>query len=80
LIKFRIDVDYPYSSRVRSFIYTALNIKIGKDYLKNAKIIARMINESSKEVKAYWFFTPKTLPDKEMLKLLSNTRHEIALT
>ena len=79
LIKFRIDVDYPYPSRIKSFIYTALNVKTGKDYLKNAKIIARMINESPKQVKAYWFFTPKTIPDEEMLKLLDNTRHEIAL-
>jgi hypothetical protein len=38
-----------------------------------------MINESPKEVKAYWFFTPKTVPDEELLKLLDNHRHEIAL-
>jgi hypothetical protein len=79
LITLRIDVDYPYPSRIRSFIYTGLNIKFGKDYLKNSKIIARMINESPKEVKAYWFFTPKTVPDMELLRLLDNDRHEIAL-
>jgi hypothetical protein len=79
LIKLRIDVDYPYPSRVRSFIYTALGIKMGSDYLKNSKIIARMINESAKEVKAYWFFTPKTIPDRELLELLGNSKHEIAL-
>jgi hypothetical protein len=38
-----------------------------------------MINESPKEVKAYWFFTPKTIPDAELLKLLNNSKHEIAL-
>lgn len=79
LIRLRIDVDYAYPSRTRSFIHTASNMHIGKDYLKNAKIIAKMVNESPKDVKAYWFFTPKTIPDKEMLTLLENSKHEIAL-
>ncbi len=79
LIKLRVDVDYPYPSRVRSFIYTSLGMRIGKDYLKNSKIVAKMINESTKEVKAYWFFTKKTIPDEELLELLSNSKHEIAL-
>jgi hypothetical protein len=67
LIKLRVDVDYPYPSSVRSFIYTSLGTRMGKDYLKNSKIVAKMINESTKEVKAYWFFTKKTIPDKELL-------------
>lgn len=79
LITLRIDVDYPYPSRIRSFAYTASGINFGKDYLRNSKIIARMINESPRDVKAYWFFTPKTIPDMELLKLLDNSRHEIAL-
>jgi len=79
LIKFRIDVDYQYPSRIRSFIYTATGLKTSMEYLRNSKIIARMINESPEEVKASWFFTPKTNPDKETLKLLDNTRHEIGL-
>lgn len=79
MLTLRIDVDYPYPSRVRSFIYTAFGIKFGNDYLKNSKIIAKMINESPKDVKAYWFFTPKTIPDRELLKLLDNSRHEVAL-
>ena len=79
LIKLRIDVDYPYPSRIRSFIYTAFGIKVGKDFLRNSKIVARMINESAKEVKAYWFFTPKTIPDEELLGLLDETKHEIGL-
>ena len=79
MIKFRIDVDYAYPSRLKSFLYTALNMRTGKDYLKNAKIIARMINESPKEVKAYWFFTPKTVPDRELLGMLDEERHEVAL-
>lgn len=79
LIRLRIDVDYPYPSRFRSFIYTALGIKMGRGYLKNSKIIAQMINTSLKEVKACWFFTLRTIPDKELLKLLVNTKHEIAL-
>ena len=79
MIKLRMDVDYPYPSRIRSFIYTALGIKVGSDYLKNSKIIAKMINESAREVKAYWFFTPKTIPDKELLALLNSDKHEVAL-
>ncbi|MGB9675850.1 MAG: hypothetical protein ACPL0C_01505 [Candidatus Bathyarchaeales archaeon] len=79
MLTLRIDVDYPYPSRIRSFISTAFSINFGRDYLRNAKIIARMINESPRDVKAYWFFTPKTIPDAELLKLIDNSRHEIAL-
>jgi hypothetical protein len=81
MIKLRIDVDYPYPSRAKSFLCVALRIKgkSGKDYLKNAKVIARMINESPKEVKAYWFFTPYTFPDKKLLALLNAEKHEVAL-
>jgi hypothetical protein len=79
MIRLRIDVDYAYPSRLKSFLYTALNIRASKDYLKNAKIIARMINESTKEVKAYWFFTPKTIPDSELLDMLDEERHEVSL-
>ena len=78
-IKLRMDVDYAYPSRRKSFVYTFLGLKGGKDYLKNAKIIAQMVNESNKNVKAYWFFTPTTLPDEEMLKLMRNRKHEAAL-
>lgn len=79
LIKLRIDVDYAYPSRIKSFIHTALNVKVGKDYLKNSKTLARMINESTKEVKAYWFFTHKTIPDEELLAMLNVEKHEVAL-
>ena len=81
MIKLRIDVDYPYPSRSKSFLCVALRIKkkSAKDYLKNARIIAKMINESPKEVKAYWFFTPYTIPDKRLLNLLNPQRHEVAL-
>jgi hypothetical protein len=79
LITLRIDVDYPYPSRLRSFLYTGVGIRTSKEYLKNSKIVARMINESPRKVKAYWFFTPKTVPDKELLALLNNKRHEVAL-
>ena len=81
MIKLRIDVDYPYPSRAKSFLCIALGIKSksGKDYLKNACIIAKMINESQREVKAYWFFTPYTIPDKRLLDLLNPQRHEVAL-
>lgn len=79
LIRLRVDVDYPYPSRLRSFICTALGIKAGGDYLKNSKILARMINESPMEVKAYWFFTPKTMPDQQLMRFLNEERHEVAL-
>ena len=79
MIKLRIDVDYPYPSRLQSFLFTVLNSKTSKNYLKNSKIIAKMVNESPKEVKAYWFFTPQTTPDRELLELLLPSRHEVAL-
>jgi hypothetical protein len=79
MINLRIDVDYPYPSRAKSFLYTIVNNKTGKNYLKNSKIIARMINESTKEVRAYWFFTSKTMPDRELFELLFLDKHEIAL-
>jgi len=79
MITLRIDVDYPYASRARSFVNVAFGLRVSSSYLRNAKIIARMINESSEDVKAYWFFTPKTIPDKELLALLHDSRHEVAL-
>jgi hypothetical protein len=79
MIKLRIDVDYAYPSRLVSFLFMVLNIEKAKRYLENSKIIAKMINESHEEVKAYWFFTPKTMPDKELLELLNQKKHEIAL-
>ncbi|MGD0644462.1 MAG: hypothetical protein ABSA75_06105 [Candidatus Bathyarchaeia archaeon] len=81
MIKLRIDVDYAYPSRSKSFLYVALGIKKSKsnDYLKNARAIAKMINESPKQVMAYWFFTPYTIPDENLLDLLNPDKHEIAL-
>jgi hypothetical protein len=81
MIKLRLDVDYPYPSRAKSFLYIALRIKRRKnnDYLKNACIIAKMINESQQNVKAYWFFTPFTIPDQRLLGLLKSDKHEFAL-
>ncbi len=81
-IKIRIDVDYPYpSSRAKSFLYIALGIKRkgGESYLKNARDIAEIINKSSKKVRAYWFFTPYTIPDQKLLNLLNPERHEVGL-
>ena len=78
-VKLRLDVDYAYPSRQKSFFCTILGIRGGKSYLENSKIIARMINESNKKVKAYWFFTPTTIPDKELLELLNEEKHEVAL-
>ncbi len=38
-----------------------------------------MVNESKRNTKAYWFFTPTTLPDEEMLELMHNDKHETAV-
>ena len=78
-IKLRIDVDYAFPSRLKSFFHTVLRFNSGKSYLKNPKIIAKMINESKRNVRAYWFFTPTTIPDVEMLELLDVRKHEVAL-
>lgn len=81
MIKLRLDVDYPYPSMAKNYLYIALGIKNrkSKDFLKNARIIAKMINGSPKEVKVYWFFTPYTIPDKKLLDLLNPEKHEVAL-
>jgi hypothetical protein len=81
MIKLRLDVDYPYPSRAKSYLYIALGIKKrkSKDYLKNSQVIAKMINESQKEIMTYWFFTPYTIPDKKLLDLLNPDKHEVAL-
>jgi hypothetical protein len=79
MIKLRMDVDYAYPSRLQSFLFTILNKKVSSNYLKNSKILAKMINESPEEVRAYWFFTPHTIPDKEMLGLMRPDKHEVAL-
>ena len=80
MIKVRLDVDYPYPSRAKSFLFLALGIKRkSRNYLKNSKIIARMFNESSKQIMAYWFFTPYTIPDKKLLTLLIPERHAVGL-
>lgn len=78
-MRIRIDVDYPYPSRIRSFIYTTLRIRTSRRYLENSKIVAQMINESKRNVKAYWFFTFKTVPDKELLCMLDNPKHSVGL-
>ncbi len=81
MIELRIDVDYPYASRIKSFLYVAFRIKNSKSrgYLKLSRIIAQMVNESPKQVKVYWFFTPYTIPDQGMLELLNPEKHEVAL-
>ncbi|MDR0492802.1 MAG: hypothetical protein LBH74_04090 [Nitrososphaerota archaeon] len=81
MIKLRIDVDYPYASRVKSFLCVAFRIKRtgSESYLGLSRIIAQMVNESSKQVKVYWFFTPYTTPDRRMLDLLNSEKHEVAL-
>ena len=38
-----------------------------------------MINDSPKQVKAYWFFTAKTIPDEELLLMLNAEKHEVDL-
>jgi len=79
LLKMRLDIDYPYTSRVKSFIYTATGLRVSNDYLKNSKTIAKMINESPCQVEAHWFFTSKTIPDEELLALLNNDKHDVGI-
>lgn len=79
LITLRIDVDYPFPSRFRSFLNVALGIRTSGKYLRNSKIIALMINESPEDIEAHWFFTPKTIPDKQLLALINNRKHAVEL-
>lgn len=79
MIQFRIDVDYPYPSRWKSFCSVFTGLKWGNDYLRNCKIIAQLINDSPHDILATWSFTYKSLPDKELLHMISNKRHRIGL-
>jgi hypothetical protein len=38
-----------------------------------------MFNESTEEIKVYWFFSIKTLPDKELIDRLNSPKHEMGL-
>jgi hypothetical protein len=78
-LTFRIDVDYAYPSRTKSFLYTYFNKHSSNRYLEYSKLLANFINLSRADVKAYWFFNPKTFPDETLLKLLDNDKHEIGL-
>lgn len=79
-LKIRVDVDYAYPSRLKSFFFTFLGWNPHfSDYLRNCKIMARIINKSKVDVKVYWFFTYLTRPDSELLGLLNNSKHEIGL-
>lgn len=78
-MKFLIDVDYPYSSRWKSFLSVFTGVKFGNDYLQNSKIIARMINRSGLPVSAFWSFTYQAVPDQELTYLLRNNGHAVAL-
>ena len=69
MIKLRLDVDYPYPSRAKSFVYIALGNKKkrqAKSTCGNARIIAKMINASPKQIMAYWFFTQYTIPKQSI--------------
>lgn len=79
MIKLRIDVDYAYASRVKSFVST-LGLPVSKrGYLVNCKVLADLVNRAH-NVEAYWFFTSKTLPDKELLALIADrAKHIVGL-
>jgi hypothetical protein len=79
MITLRVDVDYAYPSRTKSFIYTYLKKKSKAKYLKYPKMLAEIINNATVDVKAYWFFNMQTLPDKDMLSLINSNQHEIGL-
>jgi hypothetical protein len=79
MLIFRVDVDYAFPSRLKSFVYTLFRWRSDKDYLLFAKVLARLFNRSKQDVKVYWFFSSYNFPDAEMLGLLKSDRHEIGL-
>lgn len=79
LLTLRIDVDYAYPSRLKSFYYTWKKKTVSERYLSYSKLLANLFNASDKEMRVYWFFTPYTLPDKELLDLLTLPTHIIGL-
>ena len=79
MLRLRFDVDYAYNSRIKSVINMWGYRNNDCCYLSEAKVIALLINASEMPVKAYWFFTPYTLPDKTLLSLLTPDKHVIGL-
>jgi c-di-GMP-related signal transduction protein len=75
----RVDCDYPYNLRLKNFLSVFLRTKLGKGYLANAKEIARIVNNSKKDIHVIWFVTNSTIPDNEFLQLINNSKHEIGL-
>jgi len=76
----KIEVDYPYPSRVKSAVFLAVRrVPHSWDYLVLCKILAQLINESANHVEAWWFFTYLTLPDRELVDWIDNPRHRIGL-
>jgi hypothetical protein len=80
MIILRIDVDYAYPSRLKSCL-AMKGFWWGEDaqYLKDAKFLAMLINGATNDVKAYWFFTKYTLPDKDLRRLIDNEKHVVGL-
>lgn len=79
LLKLRFDVDYAYHSRLKSYLHMqGFDMSIW-NYLNEAKNLTMLINNSDVDVKAYWFFTPFTLPDRQLLYLLEPEKHEVGL-
>lgn len=79
MLRLRFDVDYAYNSRVKSVLSMVGYRDSCWYYLMEAKVIALLINASEVPVKAYWFFTPYTLPDKTLLSLLTHDKHVVGL-
>ena len=80
MICLRVDVDYAYSNRWKSFVCVGLGIKKPlSGYLENCHVIADLVNKSKKDVRAYWFFNSFTFPDKTLLSKLNSNRHEVGL-
>ena len=79
MVVLRVDVDYPYASRLKSIITMLTGVRF-KNYMSNAKELATMIALSRNVEKAYWCFTTKNPPDKELLDMLKQDKvNEIAL-
>jgi|WetSurMetagenome_2_1015567.scaffolds.fasta_scaffold20175_4 hypothetical protein len=79
MLIFRVDVDYVFPSRLKSFVYTFFRWRSERDYLLFAKVLAKIFNRSKLDVKVYWFFSSYNFPDAEMLELLKSDRHEVGL-
>jgi len=70
----RVDIDFPYPRQTENYLNILLGLRF-KNYLEDSKTLCRLLNRYN--ATATWFPTVLVIPDRELLDLLDEGRHEI---